>query len=278
MKALKVFITLAIVFGTATIANAWVQFNDGEVHDFNRPFYEDVWVDYNKPGMKTTVNFFDGGVYASDHKLQSFENSIVNFGGRSIIYHLYTHDSSQVNINNEESSFNYLTLYDNSQVDNYNGHIDWLTLYGNSQVDSYSGHIEHIHTYNNSQLNVFGGIMPDSYFYGNSQINMFGGTIKSPFNNIHLSDNATLTLYGSDFAIDGVLIEYEELFGILNGDINFEPNRALSGLWGNGEEFSFDFKLGYNSKIVFAHTPIPGAVWLLGSSLLFLVVARKRIK
>ena len=104
---------------------------------------------------------------------------------------------------------------------------------------------------------------------------MYGGTIEDLTG---ISHDSTLTLFGSNFAIDGIATGETEIFSILSMGYGNDPNRIISGIWASGETFEFDFKIGNNAKIVLNTVPIPGAVWLLGSGCLGLIGWRRKKK
>ena len=48
-----------------------IQYKDGGTHNINSTINEDVWVDYQAPGMQTTVNLLRGGVITKNYVLQA---------------------------------------------------------------------------------------------------------------------------------------------------------------------------------------------------------------
>jgi len=71
-----------------------------------------------------------------------------------------------------------------------------------------------------------------------------------------------LTIYGSDFAVDGVPFGYGELTSLLGGSYGNEPARRLTGILADGTPIDNDFYIGYDGKITLI--PEPATVLLLG--------------
>jgi hypothetical protein len=77
-----------------------------------------------------------------------------------------------------------------------------------------------------------------------------------------ISENAVLTIDGSDFAVDGEPVGYIELTSILGLGYNDEPFRRLTGTLLNGDPLNSNFQIGESAKIVLV--PEPGTLLLLG--------------
>ena len=79
---------------------------------------------------------------------------------------------------------------------------------------------------------------------------------------LSISDAGVLTVYGSDFAVDGTPVGYIELSSIFGGS-GSEPYRRLTGNLLNGGQINNPFKISnYSAKIVLV--PEPTTVLLLG--------------
>jgi len=72
----------------------------------------------------------------------------------------------------------------------------------------------------------------------------------------------TLTIDGSDFAVDGTDVGYIELSSILGGFYAEEPNRRLTGTLRNGDPLNSKFRIGSSAKIVLV--PEPATLLLIG--------------
>ncbi len=79
-------------------ANAVIDFNDGGIYDIGYEIDDDVRVDWEAPGMGTTVNLLPGGAITENHDLFGFNNSRINISGGSVGRWLRTYDSSEVTV------------------------------------------------------------------------------------------------------------------------------------------------------------------------------------
>jgi len=83
MKCRRVEILAAVVvlFLSVSPVMAVIEFKDGLIHDIDYLINDEVWVDYESPGMGTTVNMLDGSITSA---LNGYEDSIINIlGGRA---------------------------------------------------------------------------------------------------------------------------------------------------------------------------------------------------
>ncbi len=211
-------------------AFGWTQFNDGGTHDITATINDDVWVDYESPGMETTVNLLPGGAVDS---IQGHEDSVINLVGGLIDSSLYAYDSSHVNI--FSGSTNTLLTYDESQANMSGGVSYWAKAEDNSQIYFSGGSISsYFMVYNNSRLVLSGGLIGDE---------------------LAVADSGVIIIFGSDFAVDGNPVGYAELTSILGGECYDEPSRLLTGTLLNGDLVDNRFYIGNDSSIVLA---VPG--------------------
>ena len=77
-----------------------------------------------------------------------------------------------------------------------------------------------------------------------------------------VSDNAVVTIDGSDFAVDGTDVGYIELTSVLGLGWSNEPHRRLTGTLLSGEPLDNDFRIGENARIVLV--PEPGTALMIG--------------
>jgi len=208
MKTRTIVCLLVLLFGVNQ-ANGLVQFKDGLVHVIDYTINDDVWVDYQAPGMQTTVNLFTGGeiIFAEQSVLKGFNDSRLNISGGHVDY-LFAYDNSHVTISN--GGANYLRLYDNSHMIMSGGSIWGMTAGGNSQVVILGGNIGH---------------------------------------GLALKNNANVIINGSDFAIDGSPVGFGEITSVFGGDIYDEPPRMLTYTPTTSEFGMCQFGIGETASI-----------------------------
>ena len=99
MKNVRMTICLvaAVLVMVAGQGLGTIEFKDGGTYNINYPVCDDVWVDYQAPGMQTTVNFLAGAEIPHPYTLQGYNNSRFNISGGYLSY-LDAYDSSQVTI------------------------------------------------------------------------------------------------------------------------------------------------------------------------------------
>jgi len=289
-------------------AEATLVFNDGGVHNIDYLIDDDVLVDYQASGMKTTVNLFDGGrinymlqaledshINISGGKIggpyfYAYDRSKVNISGGSICYRFYADNNSQVSISGGQ--FYYLFAHGSSQIDMTGGafHYDFFA-YDTSQIDIVGGRIgfslyglnnsnisisggtigNHLYARDKSQIDITGGLIGFSlYANNNSQVSISGGLIS---NELIADNSSVLTIYGSDFAVDGLDFGYGELTSILGGGWNDEPARYLTGTLLSGDLLNNDFYIGHDASIVLI--PEPATLLLLGLGAVMVMLKRK---
>ena len=52
---MTIWVMVVILF-VSSQAKGWTQYNDGETHGISTTINDDVWVDWEAPGMNTTVS------------------------------------------------------------------------------------------------------------------------------------------------------------------------------------------------------------------------------
>jgi len=284
MKSVRtIWLAAVVLFLGACPALGLVEFKDGLTHDINYSIDDNVWVDYEAPGMSTTVNLLTGGSVQEDirgftdarinvrggsviGRLQAWESSRVDMSDGSIGVDLSSHNSSQVNISGGSIEFSLLT-YDSSQVGISGGSIgvslisqglskvnitggsiaDYLKSLGESRVDISGGSIGvELFSDDYSKVNISGGSIGSLYSYDTSRVNISGGAIS---NDLKSGDFARVDISGG--SIGGNLI--------LNND---------SIIRINGSDFSIDGQsVGYGeiTSIFRADPPIEPIRWLTGT-------------
>lgn len=274
----SLLISIAVLFMVAGQGFSWTEFKDGGMHNINYTINSDVWVDYLAPGNQTTVNWLNNGKIFDPYKLQGYNNSRINISGGSVS-NLDARDSSRVTMsggavggylsafNNSQITMtggatNYLYTWDSSQVTLSRGSVSgFLNAGGNSQVTMSGGSVNGLGVQNNSWVTMYGGsIATYLYVQGNAQVNWSGGTIKKDL--MVYSGVATLTINGSNFAIDGSPVGFGDITSILGGSYSNEPYRRLTGTLANGDIINNQFRIGDSTKIILI--PEPATLLLLG--------------
>jgi len=246
MKRQSILVLAAIfalgIFGVVPEkAVALVTLDDGQIHNINYPINDNVWVDYQSPGMQTTVNWLDGGILPYPYCLRGYEDSVINMSGGLIEFGLLA--------------------YDNSQVAVSGGLIYWLEAQDNSKVTVFGGSIDsNLFAYHNSQVDISGGSIRYSLISeGNSQVTVSGGSIGQEIRAGQRNfDNSIITFIGSEFAINGTSVGYGEFD---TGGWN-SVSGTLTGTLANGDSLSNEIYIWGHSSIVLAPIPVPGAVVL----------------
>ena len=268
-RSVEILAAAVVLLVNASPVMALIQFNDGGVWDIDYEINDDVWVDYLRPGMQTTVNLLAGGSIIDflPHEynmLQAFEDSRINIPGGLITY-LRAYDSSQVNLSG--GSISYCQAYGNQAFGNNRINISGgsinahLEAFGNSQMSISGGSINCLETFADSRVNISGGSFVNNslYVYSNSEVDIFGGSFQR---DLRVRDNGILTIHGSDFAVDGTPFGYGELTSIFGGYWDNEPYRHLTGTLFSGESIANDFRIALDAKIVLV--PEPATLLLLG--------------
>src|SRR4030042_2129758 len=183
MKSKSILVLVLSVCLCVLPAFGTIHFNDGGTHYIDYESNDGVWVDYQAPGMETTVNLITGGIIrhqvGDEYYLHGYTDSHINISGGIVEGHLYAHDNSQVDISSGWLR-RILHACNGSQVTVSGGHIgDHIYLWDYSHVNFSNGSVfNSIGTHANSELTVSGGtIGADLYAGDNSKINFSGGLV-----------------------------------------------------------------------------------------------------
>jgi len=236
-----------------------VNISGGEIHGF---YCEDFSQAVISDGLISNI-------------LASRGSSQVNISGGSIDT-LFSYDSSQVNISGGSigNSTNYFSLYSyNSSQINISGGtlVSGLSSLGPGNVVNISGGSigGFLLNWVDSEVNIYGGSIAgyiDNNYTG--QVNIYGGSIGG---NLYLDEQSTITIFGSDFAVDQQSFGYGEITSILGGHSGNEPARLLTSTLASGEPINNLFHIGYDARIILV--PEPATITLFGLGILIL---RKR--
>lgn len=137
-KSVMIWVMVAALSLASSQVLAVVEFKDGLIHDIDYEISDTVWVDYEAPGMQTTVNLIDGGKMFS--YLKGFEDSKINIFGGLIIGFLMAEERCQVDISGGSIS-NDVYAY-GSRLTVSGGWIGALWVAFSSQVHISGGWIE----------------------------------------------------------------------------------------------------------------------------------------
>ena len=89
-------------------------------------------------------------------------------------------------------------------------------------------------------MTLSGGTVGGAIFSrDNANVDIYGGT----FTHIHAEDQSVTTIYGKDFKLDGVNVEYGLLNDIIE-DLENDNIRNLTGVLQNGQSLNCDLKFG----------------------------------
>ena len=150
--------------------------------------------------------------------------------------------------------FTTLNIIDGGQI------TRWIEVFDYSQVNMSGGSIGfELFTWDNSQANISAGsIAYDLNTSDDSEVFVSGGTIGD---GIDVRHNSEVTIYGTDFEVDGVPVDYGQ---ITTGSIN-EFGRLtgiLTGSLQNGDTLNNIFYIEPDAAIFLV--PEPGTLILLG--------------
>ena len=187
-----------------------------------------------------------GGTVGDD--FLSAVSSVVNISGGSVGDRFVSTDSSVINISGGSVGDQFLSI-DSSVINISDGSVGSL-------FDAGIG----------SEVNITGGSVGDEMFaFEDSVVNISGGSVSPGFRAL---DGSTINLFGSDFVVNGVLLDdlvEGEAFTILDRDVTF------SGLLADGSAFSLnlssvpqDFVGGFTPGATLTVTPVVESDFQLG--------------
>jgi hypothetical protein len=189
----------------------------------------------------------------------------------------------------ENVDFNYIEIYDNDMgsktADIYGGFIGTVGPAFSSTVNLYAGVVEHIRAEDSSTVNIFDGSLVTLSSHESSNVNIFGGVFEDydVWSSVHAYDfsqvsisggqfadklkashNSVITIYGTDFVIDGLSVGYGKI-AVTSG--------VLAGTLASGEIINNNFEIFEDATIVLI--PEPATLLLFGLGIL--MVRRKKI-
>ena len=161
----------------ASTVMALIEFKDGQIHDIDYEIrYDAVWVDYQSPGVGTTLNLIGGGGIPAA-ALRGYQDSYINIDGGST-NGLYAYDRTTVTFS-AGSCYSSLTALNDAQVNLSGGFIDGFSAQNDSYIDMSGGTIEQwLKAGDNSEIIITDGeVLVAMEAAGNSQVTISGGTI-----------------------------------------------------------------------------------------------------
>lgn len=172
-------------------ANAVIDFNDGGIHDIGYEINDDVRVDWEAPGMETTVNLLPSGAITPGYGLYGYNDSRINIFGGSVGYWLRAYDSTRVEISSGWITY-YLSAYGSSEVTVSGGSI------GDSIFAGYDSPDDSVITFVGSDFAVDG----ETFGYGELSSIWGGGNWGEPRRRL-TGTLASGVLLDNDFYIGG---------------------------------------------------------------------------
>ena len=256
-------------------AHATVVLNDGGSHVFNTFSAESIVVENSTSGLPTHLEVRDGAHISDDSPegvdislLVEYGSSLVINGG-TIEQDLVGGGNSTITVNNGLMEDD-LIITDLAYAAVYGGVVvDDIEVRGEATLDFYAGEVlEDFEAVNIATANVYGGeIHADISAENVAEVNVYGGVIGAGSDSILESyGNGLITLFGSDFQIDGV----DAVYGAIT-----DNSGVLSGKLADGSAFEMDFERirvgGKRGEIFLAQIPEPASLVLLGLGCLMMV-------
>ncbi len=233
----KVIISISVIILISNIANAYTDYNDGGKHIINWSSTDSIRVDWETPQAGTQVDIISGGRIEF---LKAYNDSMINISGGEIGARLETWDNSHATISG--------------------GLVSGVVTARSSLLTMSSGVVQRSMSCNeNSLVNISGGSI--GTFSGawlsvhrNSQLLITGGTIDA---SLSVYDDGQITISGSNFAIDGITVDYGQYYAS-----NYPYGKGtLTGTLANGDILDGSFNIYDDASIVLV--PEPATILLL---------------
>jgi hypothetical protein len=202
-----------------------VHFNDGGTHNINYTINEKVRVTNGVLGEPTTINVLNGGnISAPPAALSVSHDSKINISGGSV---------------------GSLGATDNSRVTMSSGSVEshYFAASGNALIIMSGGTV-------GGQLQT----------WGNGQVILSGGVVMS---NLSAFDSGQITIVGSNFAIDGIPVDFGQYFAS-----DFAGGQGiLTGMLFSGDLLNNSFYISTDASITLIPEPASLLLLSLGSLL-----------
>jgi hypothetical protein len=252
----------------------------------NISYYEDAYIlpgpgwnvvgVYDTPPSHTTVTMLGGNI----DLLLLFDESTFNM----IDGHVNTFVNWEKSTSNLSGGYiDFLQAADGMsnngigyQTVNVSGNITigGLKIGSNALANINDGQINSIFCEGDSKINLYSGTTTSNIKVGgNSLMNIYGGKIENSINNIRTEQNSSLIFHGSNFYVNGNLMNYGESARLYGNLVTYSNGVSvlmgtLTGILSNGDILDTSFKIYDTSDITFV--PEPATIFLLGIGGLFL--------
>ena len=163
--------------------------------------------------IQEDVVFYNDAVVTSDERYDSVtiydsppETTTIEFYGQGEYLTMY--DSSTLNLYNgsEIKGGTYHKLYNSSTVNVYEGALIGLgsgilmDMYDSSTLNIYGGTVGlFLYTHDSSTVNLYAGLLGISYIFDSSTVNVYAGHVEDWIHNIVVEPTATVNIYGYGF-------------------------------------------------------------------------------
>lgn len=207
------------------------------------------------------IIYDDGGV----HTIDSFIDDSVD------VYNDAVGNFTTVNVVNGGFINRHLAGLENSRIKLYGGRVEtMLTGWDNAQIEVLGGEVgDHLITYNDSHADLSGGsILGALGLIGNSTANWSGTSVGTAF---QLEHNSHLTIWGSDFAIDGISVGYGDIINTgeyVNSYGAAYSMGTLTGILDNGNTINNTYYIYNNAYMTLTPEPTTLSLLLLGGAIL----------
>jgi hypothetical protein len=236
IRIAAILVTVVIFAGIGNI-NAEI-FSDGQLHVVDYQIPDNLFVSDSLAEEYTTVDLLRYG----------WINGFVE-----------TYDDSHFNFIGGVIGGPYLNSYNNSHINMQSGAIQGsLVAMDNSIVNISHGLIYgELYAQDNSEVFLSGGWAGNIIAEGeNCRIEITGGGAAEILN---ARMQSQVTIYGSDFSIDGISVGY----GVIP-EAEHPWARILEGLYPNGYGIEMEFSFDTGASIILAPVPEPATLLLFG--------------
>jgi hypothetical protein len=229
-----ILMAMSILIITAGQVFGLAEFKDGGTHNINSTINDLVWVDYGSPGVRTTVNLVAGG---SVDSLYGDQDSRVNISGGNVSYNM-------IAVSNCRATMSGGTIGTSTSILDAN-----FAAYGNSLITMLGGTVYH-----------------DLDISGTSRFEWSGGNVGR---NLYVTTTANLTIEGTNFAINGIPVNFGQYYA---SDFS---SGILTGILANSDVINNQFVIRNSASITLVPEPASAVILTFGG-LMFILKRKKR--